>query len=164
VSLYPETYWDLVDVVAVVSKEKKYISTTAGHAIASTSPFYAPRIAGMERKIGEFKRLLAACDFTAWGNLIEREALEMHAVMITSTPPLLYWLPTTVILMKEVQKWRSEGIEAYFTINTGQDVHVICREKDREKVVSLVSSLPYVQKTIPNKTGKGTRLTSRHLF
>lgn len=164
-SLYPSSYWDIADVVAVVSREKKHIPTSAGHSIAGTSPFYRTRLAGMEAKIKLFKTLLEKKDFTQFGEVIEREALEMHAVMITSIPPLLYWLPTTVLLMKEVQRWRKEdSLEAYFTINTGQDVHIICQKQDKTQVCEKLASLPFVLKTIPNDPGPATIISSSHLF
>lgn len=164
VSLYPPDHWDIRDIVVVASRQKKDVATTEGHKLAATSPFYAARLEKIGGKIIRCRQYLKDKDFTAFGTLIEQEALEMHAVMITSTPPLIYWLPTTVILMKDVQRMRREGLEAYFTINTGQDVHVICRKKDEKKVMKRLQEVDGVIRIIPNAPAAGTRLVENHLF
>jgi diphosphomevalonate decarboxylase len=50
----------------------------------------------------------------------------MHAVMMTSTPPLFYWEPITLAIMKSVRRWRSEGLQVGYTIDAGPNVHCLC--------------------------------------
>jgi diphosphomevalonate decarboxylase len=50
----------------------------------------------------------------------------MHAVMLTSTPLLLYWEPITLAIMKSVRRWRSEGLAVGYTIDAGPNVHCLC--------------------------------------
>ncbi|MFA9263149.1 MAG: diphosphomevalonate decarboxylase [Undibacterium sp.] len=119
VSLYPPDHWDVIDIVAVVSDDRKDISTSEGQTRFNTSPFRAARVAGMNSKIVECKKALETKDFTKLGEITEAEALNMHAVMLTSQPPLIYWTPGTLEIMKLVQQWRREGLEVYFTMNTG---------------------------------------------
>ena len=118
----------------------------------------------MEKKIKLIKKYLQQKDFSALGELTEKEALNMHAVMITSWPPLLYWTPNTLVLMKLVQKWRKEGLEVYFTINTGQDVHILVLEKNLKKLVNRLKKLKIVKKMIINQPAVGARIINRHLF
>ncbi|MBI4097403.1 MAG: hypothetical protein HY428_03230 [Candidatus Levybacteria bacterium] len=66
--------------------------------------------------------------------------------------------------MKAVKKWRKEGLEVYFTINTGQNIHLICQQKDAEKIASLVKEIPEVKEVIINTPSKGTHIVSGHLF
>jgi diphosphomevalonate decarboxylase len=164
VSLYPTDYWEIADVVAVVSKNKKEVSTTEGQKLANSSPFFALRVSRMEEKIKLIKKYIREKDFTRFGELVEAEALELHAIMMTSMPSLLYLLPASLKIMHLVKRWRSEGLETYFTVNTGQDIHIICRSKDIEKLETRLSQIPEVSKIIPNHTGKGVRLSDKHLF
>ena len=39
-SLYPKDYWDIYDLVAIVGKNSKKVSSTEGHATTESSPFY----------------------------------------------------------------------------------------------------------------------------
>ena len=84
--------------------------------------------------------------------------MEFHSILFTSNPPLFYWTPGTVAVMKYVQSLRREGLECYFTINTGQDVHVICKKEDTEKVTGKLAELPEVIKTITNYPAPGAQL------
>jgi diphosphomevalonate decarboxylase len=159
-SIFPHDYFDIADIVAVVSTEKKFLATSEGQKSARTSPFFPERLKLIRGKINEVKQMISAKDFTKFGELIEAEALEFHSILFTSNPPLFYWTPQTVAVMKYVQALRREGLEAYFTINTGQDVHVICRAENSEKIADKLSELPEVIKTIINKPSEGARIVS----
>ncbi len=163
-TLYAPDYWDISDVVAIVSTEKKDVATTAGQKLAVSSPFFAVRREHMKTKISQIKKVMKQKDFQEFGELVEAEALELHAIMLTSTPSLLYWLPGTLRVMKAVKKWRQDGMQVYFTINTGQDVHLICQKKDVKKVSELALQISDVKKTIINTPAKGASLIEKHLF
>ena len=163
-SLYPQNYWKIVDVVAIVSQEKKDISSTAGQQLVTTSPFFSARLSRIKEKISRFKKILKDKNFTELGELIEEEAIELHTIMLTSKPSLIYWLPETVKLMKEVKKWRSDGLEEYFTVNTGQDIHLIIEEKNTERLVKKLKNIGEIKNIIINRPSVGARLVDKHLF
>ncbi|MBI5457130.1 diphosphomevalonate decarboxylase [Candidatus Kaiserbacteria bacterium] len=163
-SLYPPDYWDLVDVVAVVSEGKKDVSTSEGQKVVGSSPFFPVRRAHIKEKLEQAKTLLASRNFPEFGELIETEALELHAVMLTSRPPLIYWTSGTLTIMKLCKKWRTEGLQVYFTINTGQDIHLICERKNRERVKSKLADVEGVKEVIVNFPAVGARISDGHLF
>ncbi|MEK7522450.1 MAG: diphosphomevalonate decarboxylase [Patescibacteria group bacterium] len=163
-SLYPPEYWAIVDVVAIISQEKKETSSTDGQKFASTSPFFQTRLNNINEKIIRLKEALETKNFTEFGKIVESEALELHAIMLTSTPSLIYWQPETIKLMKLVKKWRSEGLEVYFTINTGQDIHLIIEEKNTKELVKKLKDIKEVKNIIVNSPAVGARLTEKHLF
>lgn len=163
-SIYKQDYWDIVDVVVLVSQEKKEISSTKGQLSASTSPFFQTRLDKMDEKINRFKKTLETKNFTEFGKIIEEEALELHAIMLTSSPSLIYWQPETLKLMKLVKDWRGNGLESYFTLNTGQDIHIIVEGKNKEKLVSKLQDIKEVKETIINHPSAGARIIEKHLF
>lgn len=164
ISLYTEKYWDIVDVVAVVSKNKKEVSTTEGQKLAASSPFFKVRKDRMKEKIKLIKKYLNEKDFENFGELIEAEALELHSIMLTSTPSLIYLLPGSLRIMHLAKKWREEGLRVYFTVNTGQDIHLICQKRDVASLVKKLEGIEDVQKTIINNPSKGAHLIGDHLF
>lgn len=163
-SLYPPEYWNIVDVVAIVSKNKKEIPTTEGQKLAKSSPFLPVRLERIKEKINSIKKYMKEKNFQKFGELLEAEALELHAIMLTSTPSLVYWLPGTLRVMHAVNKWRKQGLEVYFTVNTGQDIHLICKKHDANKVARKASGLPEVTKTIINYPSEGAHLIPNNLF
>lgn len=164
VSLYPPKHWDVIDIVAIVSTEKKDVSSAEGHGSAESSPFYELRQERLPKKIVALKEILAKRNFQSFGELVEAEAVEFHAITMTSQPSLLYLIPNSLRLMKQVRQWRAEGLPVYFNINTGQDVHVICEKKDAKAVQEKLKGLDFVREVIVNEPGKGARTTDKHLF
>lgn len=162
--IFPPDYWDIADVVAVVSTGKKEVSTSVGQKSAQSSPFMEVRLAHMKEKNEKVKQLIKDKLFTEFGELIEAEALELHSIMLTQYPPLIYWTPGTLRIMKLVSHWRAEGIPVYFTINTGQDIHLICEQENVEKVKDKLKDIEEVKVIIVNTPGEGARLSNQHLF
>ena len=66
--------------------------------------------------------------------------------------------------MRLVKKWRSEGLQVYFTLNTGQNIHLIAEGKDEDRLVEKLKELPFVMKVIPNNPSDGAKLSETHLF
>lgn len=163
-TIFPPNYWDIADVVAIVNEGKKDVATTSGMAQAKSSPFQKIRVRRMKEKNERLKKLIKEKNFTEFGELIEAEALELHAIMLTQFPPLLYWLPGTVKVMRAVRSWRKEWFPVYFTVNTGQDVHLIVEKKNIDQLKKLLSDIDDVRETIINYPSGGARIIADHLF
>lgn len=163
-SLYPKNYWDISDIVAVASNEKKSVSTTAGQKLSSSSPFFETRLNNISDKIIKIKERMKEKDFTKFGEILEAEALEIHSIMLTSKPSLIYLLPNSLRIILEVKKMRNEGVEAYFTLNTGQDVHVICESKNKDLAAARLKTVDGVSDVIINSSANGARISEDHLF
>lgn len=164
VSLHPTNHWDIRDVVAIVSSEPKKTSSTKGQESATSSPFYAKRLEGMKSKNNNLKKALDTKDFKAFGEIVESDALELHAIMLTSQPALIYWTTGTLKIMKLVSEWRSEGLPVYFTINTGQDIHLIVQAKDVKKLERKLETVGEIKTIIVNEPSQGARIIKSHLF
>lgn len=164
VSLYPPEHWKIADIVAIVSTEKKDVSSSEGHQSATSSPFFQARQDRIRQKIQDLKLVLERRDFARFGDMVEAETLEFHAITMTSNPSLLYLLPNSIRLMRLVRKWRREGLSVYFNLNTGQDVHLFCEEKDIEAVQQKLKELDFVRETIVNRPARGAHLIDQHLF
>lgn len=162
--IFPPDYWDIADVAAVVSVGKKEVSTSTGQQSAKSSPFMDVRKAHMKEKNELTKQLIKDRNFKEFGELIEAEALELHSIMLTQRPALIYWTPGTLRIMKLTGLWRAEGIPVYFTINTGQDIHLICEAKNVNKVKDKLKEIEEIKDIIVNTPGEGTRLSQNHLF
>lgn len=157
-SLLTPEHWDICDVIAVVGKKAKKVSSTRGHTRAESSPFYQARISGMTAKVREIKKALKHRDFTKFGEIVEAEAINMHAVMMTSKPALYYWLPKSLEIMLAVQEWRNLGLGVYFTLDAGPNVHLLCQKKDSKKLLSRLKRIERLDEVIPNKPSVGAQL------
>lgn len=163
-TIFPASHWDLRSVVVVVDEGKKKISSTEGHATAQSSIFYPLRQENIKQKIKDVKQAIGEKNFPVLGDLIERECLEFHSILLTSNPPMIAWYPGTIQVMHAVQELREAGIQAYFTINTGFNVHVITLPKYEAEVASRLEKLSLVKKILHAKVGEGPREIAEHLF
>lgn len=157
-SIAPADHWDLVDCVAVVSAVHKATGSTEGHAVADTSPLQAARVDDAPRRIKICRSAILERDFRVFADIIEQDSNMMHAVMMTGTPRLLYWQPGTLAVMHAVQKWRSEGTEAAYTIDAGANVHVICTTRFAETVEARLRAIEGVQDVLTASPGGPARL------
>lgn len=162
--LFPPEYWDIRDIVVIVGKEKKKVSSSEGHKLAPTSSFFKTRISSMESKVKTIKRLMKERRFAEFGELIEKEAINMHTIMMTSSPPIFYWLPKTLEIMRGIWEWREGGLEVYFTIDAGPNLHLICQGKDEKKVLLRLEKIKGIRKLVPNRPSKGVYLVKTHPF
>jgi diphosphomevalonate decarboxylase len=154
----PPEHWDLRDVIAIVSRAKKRVGSTEGHSLAPSSPFYQARLASVADRLPKARAALLGKDFATLGRLIEEDAVSMHVVMMTSRPPIYYWLPSSIQLIHEVQNWRAEGLEVYFTFDAGPNVHLICQAADQAEVERRVRDVEGVLEVIVSGPGAGARV------
>ena len=136
--IFSPTHWKLFDTIAIISKDFKPISSSQGHSHAWTSPLFKTRLAGIDEKFILVKDAIAKRDMNRLGNLIEAEALELHSIMLTSTPKVSYLDEKTKDFISWIRKIRSKGINAYFTLDAGPNVHVICEESEKPCLLAAI--------------------------
>ncbi len=158
VSIAPPGHWDLVDCIAIVNSGPKDISSTEGHALANSSPFQAVRVADAPRRLEICRSAILHRDFGALADIVELDSHMMHAVMMTSTPPLMYWQEATLTVLRAVREHRSQGLPACATIDAGANVHVICESGQKGKVGRMLRSLPGVRRVLVAGPGGAARL------
>lgn len=157
-SIAPPEHWALADVVAVVDMGVKKIGSAENHHLVSTSNNFATRLSEIPARLEATRTAIANRDLTLLGETMEADAVSMHIVCMTMNPPSFYWNGGTLNVIHAVRGWREEGLEAYYTIDAGPNVHVICAEADRAEVERRLQSVLGVQFTIANSVGQGARL------
>jgi diphosphomevalonate decarboxylase len=152
-SIAPPEYWALADCVAIVSEAHKPTGSTQGHAIAGTSPLQAARVADAPRRLDHCRRAVLDRDFDALAEIVELDSNMMHAVMMTSTPPLHYWAPASLAVMAAVRQWRAEGMLACCTVDAGANVHVICPQAVSDEIASRLRHSSGVKEVLVASAG-----------
>lgn len=164
VSIFPPDFWRIVDIVVLVSSRAKDVATSEAQKSAFSSSFMRERLKLIGGKISHLKNYIKVHDFIRFGELVEAEALELHAIMFTAKPTLIYLLPETVLVMRLVKEWRVEGLPVYFSLNTGQDVHLLCMLEHADEICKRLRKLTKVKKIILNRPTYGSKLINKHLF
>lgn len=169
VSLVPPTWraqpaasighWPLNIVIAITSESGKSVSSTEGMQRSSeTSPFYNVWLRGAGDDYAEASDAIAARDFAKLAAVSELNCLKMHSVMLTSVPTLSYWNAATIQCMDSVRALRGQGVMAFFTIDAGPQVKVMCQPQDVTAVEDALSRTPGVLRTVTCALGEGARI------
>jgi diphosphomevalonate decarboxylase len=148
-------HWGLVDVVAVISSGHKAVGSKRGHTTANTSDLQAARLAGASERLRLCKQALLERDFPTFAEVVEHDSNLMHAVMMTSRPPLFYWLPTTLTIMEQVRRWRADGLSVCYTLDAGPNVHCLCLAADAPQVKAELEAIEDVQTVLSGGPGDG---------
>lgn len=157
-SFAPPDHWDLVDVIAIISGDHKAVGSRAGHTSANTSDLQMARVSGAGERLRICQQAILERDFATFADVVEHDSNLMHAVMMTSRPPLFYWLPTTLTVMSAVRQWRAEGIQVCYTLDAGPNVHCICTRFYADMVVQLLHQIVGVQDVRMASVGGGACL------
>ena len=164
ISIAGPEYWALVDCIAIVSEAHKKTGSTEGHALASTSPLQAARLADTPRRLDLCRQAILERDFEALTAVVELDSDMMHAVMMTSTPALHYWMPASLEVMNAVRAWRAENVAACCTVDAGANVHVLCPEKEAHEITQRLRTITGVKDVLAAGVGGPAKLIEENTF
>jgi len=165
VQIADENFYDLRDVAVVVTDRERPMKTTEGMTLSvQTCPLYSERQKIVKENFAEMEKAILAKDFSEIGKVLEFDTMLMHAITFTTKPALIYWAPETIMMVDKVLQWRKEGLESYFTVETGANLHLIVEPENVEELEKRVKALPFVKEVYSSKLGKGARITEKHLF
>jgi diphosphomevalonate decarboxylase len=138
----PQGHWDVRVVVAMVGTGPKKVGSTAGmQDTARTCPYYDRWVDTAPADVQEGMRAVRARDLERLGRVMEWSTLKMHATMMTSEPSIRYWKPETLAAMQVVEELRAQGTGAWYTMDAGPNVKVLCAGADAERVAAALSTV-----------------------
>ena len=159
VQLYPESYWDLHMIIAILSEQEKPIGSTEGmNRTRQTSPYYNAWIETSQQDLADMRDALKRQDFQKVGEITEQSCLKMHSVAMSAHPGIIYWHPETLKIIRLVKQLRRDGVEAYFTIDAGPQVKVLCRAINATKIEKILNDDSAVSRVISCSAGPGAHL------
>jgi phosphomevalonate decarboxylase len=146
----------------VVALVPAFKSTDDAHRDVIGSPFFHSRLAYVHGALAEMNSAIKRRDIHRIGEIAEKDSLILHGITMTGTDELILWRPETVKVILEVKKMRSEGVPAYFSIDTGATVYINTDVVNVDIVEERIKSLGIG--TMRCGVGGAARLTDDHLF
>ncbi len=119
--------WDdlRIGLVKVSTAEKAVDSRSGMNRTVDTAHLYQSWPLQAATDLERLHRAISEKNFTQLGETAEQNALSMHATMIASWPPLLYWQPDSVAAMQTIWQARADGVEVYFTMDAGPNIKLL---------------------------------------
>ncbi len=128
------------DDILIVSKTEKSVSSTAGHALMESNPYSQSRYKSANENLSALLKSMAEGNLTDFIDLVEREALTLHAQMMCSTPSFILMEPNTLKMIKRIQSFRAETkVPVCFTLDAGPNIHLLYPHEYKDQVNTLIS-------------------------
>ncbi|GAA3677374.1 diphosphomevalonate decarboxylase [Lentzea roselyniae] len=133
--------FDPVMVVALVDTGHKTVtSRDAMRRTVETSPLFRPWADSAAADLKEMQDAVARGDLDTIGEVAERNALGMHATMLAARPAVRYFTPNTVAVLDAVLELRRAGVSAYYTMDAGPNVKILCHRANADVVAAAVDA------------------------
>ena len=129
------------DTILLVDEGKKQVSSTLGHQLMHGHPFASSRFKQAKNNITALKAIFETGNINTFVQLVESEALSLHAMMMTSRPYFILMHPNTLKIINAIWAYRKEtGSQLCFTLDAGANVHVLYPEKEKEDVLKFIDN------------------------
>src|SRR5690606_9835804 len=129
------------DTILLVDQGEKQVSSTVGHDLMYNHPFAKQRFAQANSNIKKLIAVFKTGNIDAFIEIVESEALSLHAMMMTSMPYFILMKPDTLQIINAVWNYRkATGSKACFTLDAGANVHLLYPETEREQVRQFIKS------------------------
>ena len=130
------------DAILLVDKGEKQVSSSLGHHLMVDHAYAENRFQQANENLSKMSQILQNGDVNAFINLVESEALTLHAMMMTSIPYFILMKPNTLEVIQKVWKYREEQhSQLCFTLDAGANVHLLYPEREEKSVNSFIESV-----------------------
>ena len=130
------------DAILLVDKGEKQVSSTIGHDLMHEHPFAENRFKQANENVSKMSKILQEGDSKAFINLVESEALTLHAMMLTSNPYFILMKPNTLEIINKIWEFRATQNSAIcFTLDAGANVHVLYPQSEKDIVNHFIENV-----------------------
>lgn len=129
------------DTILLVDKGEKQVSSTVGHDLMHGHPYAEQRFAQAHDNLSKLKTVLENGNLETFIEIVESEALTLHAMMMTSMPYFILMKPNTLEIINRIWKFRAaHNIPVCFTLDAGANVHVLYPEKNKVEILQFIQT------------------------
>lgn len=157
---YHKVFSRFHDSILLIDEGQKTVSSTVGHGLMHANPYAKQRFQQANNHIALLQEVLKSGDVMRFAELVEQEALTLHAMMLASSPGYLLFKPGTIAVIDKIRNFRnSNHVPICFTLDAGANVHCLYPEENEHAVKKFIESelLAYCSqnKVIHDKVGEG---------
>ncbi len=134
-------FQDYQDTILLVSSKKKEISSSVGHQLMNNHPYASSRFAQANTNFDRMLAVLQSGNLDEFIEIMENEALSLHALMMNSTPSYTLLKPNTLELIERIKSFRlSTKLPIGFTLDAGPNIHLLYPKSEKEKILPFIDS------------------------
>jgi len=131
---YAISVWEEVDevfhtyqnAILIASSGEKSVSSSLGHELMRDHTYGETRFKNAQQNIVELYGAMREGDLEKWGDIVEYEALSLHALMMMSRPSFILMKPNTISMIEKIRAFRLQTkLPVYFTLDAGPNIHLL---------------------------------------
>ncbi|HLR00203.1 MAG TPA: hypothetical protein VK102_07480 [Sphingobacterium sp.] len=153
-----DNFRSMRDSILIIDEQPKLVSSSMGHRLMKNHPYAPARFRQGKEHSKKMIVTLKNGDFDAFISIIEREALTLHAMMMTSVDYYLLIKPGTVFMMEQIFQFRKEtGLPICFTLDAGPNLHLLYPENIESEVQDFLEGYlqTHIKSIINDRIGLG---------
>jgi diphosphomevalonate decarboxylase len=129
------------DTILLVDQGEKQISSTVGHNLMHEHPYAKNRFVQANKNLERLTEVLQTGDIKEFIQIVESEALALHAMMMTSNPYFILMKPNTLKIINKIWDFRKKtNLNVCFTLDAGANVHVLFPKGEKMEIDTFVSN------------------------
>lgn len=135
-----ESFMDMRDTILIVDEGIKAVSSSAGHKLMATHPYRNQRYETAHKNFNVLMKALRKGDNAAFIQIVETEALGLHALMMSSNPGYILLKPDTLHIIHKIRAFRELSCTPIcYTLDAGPNVHLLYHQKDSLEVEEFIT-------------------------
>ena len=129
------------DTILLVDKAQKQVSSTVGHDLMHNNPYATQRFEKANSNLEQLVSIFESGDLDSFIALVESEALQLHAMMMASSPYFILMKPNTLQIIDSIWNYRkTTNSKVCFTLDAGANVHVLYPSSEKKQVQQFIKN------------------------
>ena len=128
------------DAILIVNDKTKKTGSSAGHALMETNPYASARYHQAHQHVIQLHDVLTLGNMDRFIEIVEQEALTLHALMMSSQPGYMLMEGGTLSIVNLIRQFRNDTkIPLCFTLDAGPNVHLLYPDAYKTEIVDLIN-------------------------
>lgn len=129
----------LQNTILIINDEEKKVSSSQGHQIMSKNPFATTRYNQANQNLEKIIPALQTGDFKTYSEILENEALTLHALMMTSMPGYILMKPNTLQSIELINEFKhNTNLPVTYTMDAGPNIHIQYPKIYAKQIISFI--------------------------
>lgn len=112
--------------ILIVDKNTKSVTSSQGHNLMNKHAYASNRFIQAKSNLNNLVDIMKSEDLDGFVEIVESEALSIHAMMMTSNPYFILFKPNTLSIIEKIWDLRKNNkIPICFTLDAGANVHLL---------------------------------------
>ncbi len=112
--------------ILIVDKNTKSVTSSQGHNLMNKHPYASNRFIQAKSNLNNLVDIMKSEDLDGFVEIVESEALSLHAMMMTSNPYFILFKPNTLSIIEKIWDLRKNNkIPICFTLDAGANIHLL---------------------------------------